>query len=823
MDGTTWVWGNDPYGNLGDGTDLKRNIPLLVAEDTGLVTATKAAAGKQYSLIIDASGQVWGWGYNEYGQLGDETNIDKNKPVKVAMDTGLTNVLAIAAGEYHSLAIDDTHQVWAWGANEDGQLGDGTTIDSNTPIKVAMDTGLDHVIAIAAGEYHSLAIDATGQVWAWGANDYGQLGDGTDTSCNKPIKVAADTGLDPIIAIAAGDSHSLAIDITGQAWSWGSNRTGQLGDGTNIARNKPGRVTADTGLASVIAIAAGRYHSVTIGDTGQVWAWGANKDGQLGDGTWDDKNQPVLIATDKGFSAVVNITAGGKHNLIIDINNKIWAWGSDYYGQLGDGNSSQKITPVLVAQSTGLTTAVAISAGNEHSLVIDAVDQAWAWGYNGNGQLGDGTNTDRNKPNNVAVDTGLAKVIAISAGYSHNLAIDDTGQAWAWGANWSGQLGDGTSTRRNKPIKVAVDTGLAKVIAIAVGHSHSLVIDATGQAWAWGANGSGQLGNGTNTNRTKPVKVAVDTGLSSVIAIAAGDSYSLAIDTSGQAWAWGANWSGQLGDGTTTSHNKPIKVAIDTGLASVIAIAASNSSNLAIDGTGQAWAWGYNDYGQLGDGTNTSSNKPVKVATDTGLTHVMAIAAATSHSLAIDNTGQAWAWGANWSGQLGDGTNTNRNKPTLVVKDTGLNAVLKVSGGTYSLALTGITKLSCPIKASPDPVRVGQNLTYNITITNTGSAPATNLQLTNKLPTNVELISTIGCSETNGTITCNLGTLNTNTSITVFLVVKPKEREIITNTISVKCDELPNPLVDTINTQVVAPEGFTTAIIKRNWRKNPPI
>ena len=213
---------------------------------------------------------------------------------------------------------------------------------------------------------------------------------------------------------------------------------------------------------------------------------------------------------------------------------------------------------------------------------------------------------------------------------------------WAWGANWSGQLGDGTSTPSNVPLLLTGPTG---VVALAAGGEHSLAVQSDGTVLAWGANFSGQLGDGTTDERTSPVAVA---GLTDVVALAAGYAHTLALKSDdGTVLAWGENFSGQLGDGTTNGRLTPVPVA---GLTDVVAVAAGDSHSLALKSDGSAWAWGANYSGQLGDGTTNDQTLAVPVAT---LTDVVAIAAGESHSLALRSDGSGWAWGANYSGQLG--------------------------------------------------------------------------------------------------------------------------------------------------------------------------
>ncbi|MBI5875088.1 MAG: hypothetical protein HZB81_04475 [Deltaproteobacteria bacterium] len=332
---------------------------------------------------------------------------------------------------------------------------------------------------------------------------------------------------------------------------------------------------------------------------------------------------------------------------------------------------------VLTALLMVLTIA-GISAKNVH-----AAGEVAAWGYNWYGQLGDGTFSG-DKPTPVQV-LGLTGVTAVAGGYLHSLALKNDGTVWAWGHNGSGQLGDGTFSG-DKPTPVQV-LGLTNVTAIAGRSAHSLALKNDGTIWAWGDNYYGQLGDGTTETvwpygKSTPVQVL---GLTGITAVAVGDGHSLALKNDGTVWAWGYNWYGRLGDGTNNSSNIPVHVL---GLTGITAVAVGGGHSLAIKNDGTVWAWGYNCWGQLGDGTTNSSNIPVQVL---GLTGITTVSAGIGHSLALKKDGTVWAWGANWGGQIGDGTGGNwdlGNDKSIPVQVLGLTGITAVAGGmAHSLAI----------------------------------------------------------------------------------------------------------------------------------------
>ncbi|WP_244237814.1 RCC1 domain-containing protein, partial [Corallococcus llansteffanensis] len=355
--------------------DLQGGTACAVSPGARLV------AGGFHNLAAKQDGTVWAWGRNAYGQLGDGTATNRSTPVPVQ---GLTGVAALAAGYQHSLAVKQDGTVWAWGYNVNGQLGDGTVTDRPNPVQVQ---GLTGVTALAVGFYHSLALKQDGTVWAWGSNITGQLGDGTTTDRLTPVQVQGLTG---VTALAAGASHTLALKQDGTAWAWGFNNYGQLGDGTATDRLTPVQVQ---GLTGVTALASGGSHTLALKQDGTVRAWGFNDMGQLGDGTRTNRSTPVQV---QGLTGIAAISAGGAHTVALRTDGTTWAWGRNNSGQLGDGTVTARFTPVQVQ---GLTSVTALTASsNNHTLALKQDGTAWATGKNLEGQLGDGTTSERHMP-----------------------------------------------------------------------------------------------------------------------------------------------------------------------------------------------------------------------------------------------------------------------------------------------------------------------------------------------------------------------------------------------------------------------------------------
>jgi alpha-tubulin suppressor-like RCC1 family protein len=434
------------------------------------VTATNDRGGSAtqtvsvFTVSVFSRTSLWVWGANTEGELGNHGNIDINQPrlndVFFPAGTVLTGLDAGDAGDpgggSHSLAVARNGNLFAWGHDPFGQVGDGTGgTDVFGPVQVcaAGQTApctefLGSIIAAAAGLSHSLALDNFGNVWAWGKNDFGQLGSelsGGATGSSVPIRNNAlfaqvnQHGRPPISAIAAGNNHNLARDSGLFVWAWGDNSFGQLGIGSNLP-------------------------SVTFAS-------------------------PILSLQGKQITA---IAAGGDQSFALDIEGNAWGWGRNDHGQLGIFSSDpQRNTPTKLEHFPSNTRITRIAAGARHSLAIDSGGTLWAWGANGSGQLGIGiTDGDQRSPTRVQFPDGTPPIVMIAAGGVHSLAVDANGNLWAWGSNRRGQLGIGTTGGSSlSPVRVTYPVGTTHpIVSIAAGTGHSLALES--QSFLFGLEAS---------------------------------------------------------------------------------------------------------------------------------------------------------------------------------------------------------------------------------------------------------------------------------------------------------------------------------------------
>jgi alpha-tubulin suppressor-like RCC1 family protein len=383
--------------------------------------------------------------------------------------------LGVAAGAPASASATGTS---AWGYNAYGELGNGSTTKSTVPVAVS---GLGSgVRSVSAGISHALALLNDGTVKAWGANEDGQLGIGNDSgpeTCSfepcstKPVSVS---GLSGVTAVSGGGAHNLALLSDGTVMAWGGNGSGELGTGTTGGPETCGRFpfeeacstspVAVSGLSEVVALSAGAVHSLALLSNGTVMAWGDNENGQLGDGSFENRDTPVHVS---GLSGVIAISAGYRHSLALLSSGAVVAWGEGTSGQLGNGANADSDVPVAVSGlSSGVT---AVSGGGFHSLALLSDGTIRSWGLNGNGQLGNGTLTSSNVPVTVS---GLSGVAAIAAGQAHNVALLSDRSLSSWGWNNEGQLGNG-SIGEAQPAPAPV-TGASGVTSFGAGGYYSL-------------------------------------------------------------------------------------------------------------------------------------------------------------------------------------------------------------------------------------------------------------------------------------------------------------------------------------------------------------
>ena len=635
--GTLWAWGNNGASQLGDATLVIQRTPVQIGTNT---TWTYVSTGGGHTLALRSDGTLWGWGTGTTGQVGNGSASIVGAPVQVGASKTWAQV---SAGANHTAAIATDGTLWVWGSNASGQLGNGTTDTSvhTLPVQVGSSTNWRTTAgSLSAGGDFILALQTDGSLYAWGLNSSGQIGDGTTTSKTSPTLISSGWS-----RVCAGTAFSTALRADGTLWSWGLNSSGQVGDGSLSNRTSPVQISADNDWAESFC---GGAFGLAAKTDGSLWSWGINSVGHLGQGFASSVQPSVPARIQDGGATWLTAAAGGTFAIAARQDTTLWAWGAYSNGQ-------QAILPyTMLPLAAPLGAVVGVTAGVANTLVTRADGSLLIWGSNSSGQLGLGVGDSIPHPAPVPFGSGQ-QWQSVSMGSASVLAVASNGTLWGCGVNSSSQLGDGTTIRRNSLLQIGSETDWQTVHQ---GNAHSLAIKQDGSLWAWGSNASGQLGDGTSTARSIPVQIGADHDWVKIAA--ANSSFSIAQKADGSLWSWGSNSSGQLGDGTTTSSNRPAKIGTATDW---IHFAAGSTHVLAVKADGSLWAWGNNSTGQVGDGTFTNRTSPTQIGIGADW---RSISAGSASSFAIRADGSLWAWGSNSSGQLSNGSYTAQSLPTQV-------------------------------------------------------------------------------------------------------------------------------------------------------------
>jgi alpha-tubulin suppressor-like RCC1 family protein len=607
------------------------------------VGAISISSTQSHVLALDANGQVYAWGSDSYGQLGQGRSINRSTPAQVALLPAISDISLYS----HALAVDTLGQVWSWGDNScGGQLGPRESSVTSRPARVIGATGMTKV---AAGQCFSLALRSDGTVWLWGfIHGYG-------ASSSTPIRQI--TGLSNIVQISGGYSHALALRADGVVFAFGANGQGQLGLGMTSAQEL---ATQIPNLTGVTAVAAGHEASMALLSNGETRFWGRRTNSVLA-------TSPTALPGLGGQAVSISITtllpyaarSDGKI-LFYDSFSAAWLESPGFAGIVKVTDSGQGYS------------------GESFNLGVTASGQLYAAGGNNAGQLGQG-NTNI-IPGVVAVP-GFSNttMVRIAEPNPSVLALKADGTVWFWGADTVGQSGDGATIGSSVPIPVPIP---ATIKAVATGDRYSVALDTAGNVWGWGDNRQGPLGS-SRVSRSTPALVA---GISGVRAIAAGASgFVLYL----------------MGDGTVQLSGglDPLPLNYDptpiAGLSAITAVAAGAASGYALRNDGALLAFGNNQYGSLGNGTTTSTATPVQVQGITGT--VTRISAGTFRAGAVTAGGSVFMWG---DGYLGNGTSagslTAVQVPGIIDAadlSVGLNTTLvrRFAGGVVAWGNTGLT------------------------------------------------------------------------------------------------------------------------------------
>lgn len=760
--GAVWCQGYNFHGQLGIGTNTGPQ-PCGANSETGAATCsyipvaavsgmdsgvTAIAAGGNHICAV-RTGAVWCWGFNNHGQLGNNSTTQSFLPFKVPDNagTGFTNsgISVVSAGGDDTCALQGA-SVWCWGANGNGQLGINSVSDSWVPVKVPDNAGTGFtnagIDAISLSGTHACALQGM-VAWCWGYNLFGQLGINGIADSHVPVKVfdnvATSFTNSGVTAIAAGLYHTCAAQ-GGSAWCWGADYSGQLGNNAATGYSMlplkvfdngasgftNSGITAISATTGSVAATTGRGDSSCAVKSGAVWCWGDGNSGQLGNNSAGVGLLPVAVV---GLAGVTAISSGGIATCAIA--GGVLCWGFDRAWSPEVGNAATdyctspltdrcSLAPAPLAAPGFATNVNGFSAGANDTCAAMDDSSAWCWGANDWRQLSNGGTLDSHVAS--AVHSLGGGVSAVAAGIYDGCAIQNT-SVWCWGSNAYGQLGtNSTNGPVLAPVKVfdnpasgftnsgidAVTVSTRNVAATAFSGASFACALKGGNVWCWGGAADGAIGNnmvgvGSGALLINPLAVAV-VGLPAggVTAISSGGDHTCALTNAGGVWCWGLSTYGQAGSNAVSSCNSrtcsPVAVSIPELTSGVTKISAGGDTTCAIQ-SGSLWCWGSNSHGQLGKNSMDVSSHPAPAKLPdsalTGFTNsgATSVAVGGSHVCAVLNDA-AWCWGANGNGQLGDSGNIQSLVPEPV---TGLGSgVASVSAGeNHSCALTTAKSILC--------------------------------------------------------------------------------------------------------------------------------
>lgn len=607
-------------------------------------------------------------------------------------------------GSVGNICVASTSGVYCSGQNRNGQVGDGTTTDRTAPTHASSLTG--NFLQVETGQYTTCALRDDNTVWCTGSGTYGQLGDGSSSSVNTTwVQVTKNSDSSPltnITQIAVGYLVVCAVDTSKDAWCWGYNATGSLGDGTNTQRHRAVQVLKDNGaggtepLTNVEKITGGDTFNCALRSDKTAWCWGANSFGYLGDNTTTSRNYAVQVLMDNGaggttnFVNVKDIASAQYFTCAVTEDGKAWCWGLNQFGRLGTGGftSPRYATEVVKSDDSSFSNAVSVDVGNTHACLIDADKKGWCWGANELGQLGIGNhsayvnkaNAVKDPANSAADWTNIDKLV--TGGFTTCAVSNDL--LYCWGASGLGLI-ENSNVLKDSRIPVQ-SSQLTSISSLAKSNTNefsnfscAIKSDATGVCW--GSNAYKQLGDNTGLSSASPVTIKDPTGsanLTGITDLSTATDHACAI-AGGQGYCWGGSISGIRGDGSSVNAVHTVKVEKDAGgdLDNLVKIAAGPSHNCAIDNTGQVWCWGSNTFGQIGDLTTTIRRKAVAVQKDNGgggstaFNNASEIMVANYYSCAVDTSNQLWCWGRGATGGLSTNSTANSSKAIKALKDNG--------------------------------------------------------------------------------------------------------------------------------------------------------
>lgn len=608
----------------------------------------------------------------------------------------------VVAGISSFCALDQNGEILCWGSNGSGQLGNGTTKDAYFATKVS---NPDNVVfnSLVGFNYNYCATDTNNILYCWGGGGSGQIGDGLNKNALIPTKVQlpVDSVTHTAItftSISVGASTICGVGTNKHIYCWGDNQYGQVGNGTNTNATTPTQIVmADSNAQSetFVEVNINYYGSgavCALASSGNIYCWGGGGNYALGNGTTADSNKAILVKMPANGDKFKHLVQGmGNGNCALTTLDTAYCWGYNNSGEGGNGISYLPVqVPTAVIMPVG-ETFTTMSTSVNTACAITNLGNAYCWGYGYTGQRGDGSNSNLNVPVKLQFPS---QVLSISSSYYQSAtlcALDINHKVYCWGAGNYGSVGNGESYSVNVPTPIAMfDSNTNFMQAAISGNSNtSCAVEAQGDIYCWGYGLNGQLGNGNNTNSYIPTRVVIESSESLITDLITTRGFFAntfcALHSSNQVYCWGYGIDGEIGNGRNLSESTPQSVLLPEDV-SITQLVAANETICGIDTNGYAYCWGSGEDGQIGNGTMQSSNIPQKVAPPDGSAVPLSftqLVAASETFCGLDKNSLIYCWGYGLNGQIGNMAKNNVALPTPVGGNIKFNMLLGAGNDTF--------------------------------------------------------------------------------------------------------------------------------------------